>query len=283
MGLALLTKSFPALIVLPIFLILTIKPKEWLKNVGHCLLISTVALAVYLPWQMYIFNVFPQEAIWENNYNIRHLTEALEGHAGNAFWQLVYAAKIWNELIYIVFLWFVVFVSKRLKDRKLLSLIVWITMPYLFFSLVATKMIAYPLFTAPAIFTIEALFCWQLLDKPIKPLWFSKLLVITLIILAARYAYERVKPFDPQTGDRETAAMIKTWTPIFSKNKQTIVFNADAYIECMFYHNNCTAYPYLPKNKDIEYLNKLEYTIYIVKNSKIDSVNFAPSVQFLTF
>lgn len=281
-GLAVLTKSFPALIVLPIFFILTIKKGELLRTLGHCFLILTVAIAVYAPWQIYIFKTFPQEAAWENYYNFLHLTEAVEGHTGSVFWQLSYAAKIWNELIYIVFLWFAFLVSKNLKDEKILSLSIWLLIPYLFFSFVPTKMIAYPLFTAPAIFILEAMFFWHLLERPFKPVWLSKLLVIAIIVLAARYGYERVKPFDAQKEDKMTATAIKNWSLIFNKNTRNVVFNVENYVECMFYHDNCVAYPYLPQNKDIENLNKLGYTIYIVENFKIDTTAFAHfNIHFL--
>jgi 4-amino-4-deoxy-L-arabinose transferase-like glycosyltransferase len=282
MGCAFLTKSFPALITLPIFFILIIRRNEWVKTLINSCIILVMALIIYLPWQVYIYVWFPQEAIFENQYNLLHLTEALEGHTGSVFWQLDYARIIWNELIYIVFIWFIVFVSKQFYNKKLLSLTIWLVVPYLFFSLVATKMIAYPLFTAPAIFIIEALFCWQLLDKPIKPVWLSKFLVIALIVLAARYGYERVKPFDNPSKDTRIATTIKNWQPIFSKNEKNVVFNVDNYIECMFYHNNCIAYPSIPQIKEIEDLHTLGYAIYMVNNSKIDSIKFSNlGIQFL--
>ncbi len=281
-GLAILTKSFPDLIVLPIFFILTIKKGALLKTLGHCFVILVLALAVYAPWQIYIYKTFPQEAMWENYYNFLHLTEAVEGHTGSVFWQLAHASKIWNELIYIVFLWFIVFVSKRLKDEKIVSLSIWLIISYVFFSFVPTKMIAYPLFTAPAVFIIEALFCWDLLERPFKPVWLSKLLVTAIIVLAARYGYERVKPFDDQKQDKMMASAIKNWSSIFSKNQKNVVFNVENYIECMFYHDNCVAYPYLPQSKDIDDLTKLGYTLYIVDNSKIDTATFANSnIRFL--
>ena len=143
-------------------------------------------------------------------------------------------------------------------------------------------MIAYPLFTAPAVFIIEALFCWRLLEQPFKPVWLSKLLVTAIIVLAARYGYERVKPFDDQKQDKMVAETLKSWEPIFNKNQKNVVFNVENYVECMFYHDNCVAYPYLPQNKDIAYLNQLGYTIYIVADSKIDTTTFAHSnIQFL--
>jgi 4-amino-4-deoxy-L-arabinose transferase-like glycosyltransferase len=274
MGLAILTKSFPALIVIPIFFTLTIKQNGSAKALVHCFLILVTALVIYLPWQIYIYNNFPQEAIWENHYNFLHLTEAVEGHTGNAFWQLSYALKIWNELIYIVFLWFMFFASKRLNNEKIVSLIIWIVVPYLFFSLVATKMIAYPLFTAPAVFIIEALFCWQLIENPFKPAWLSKLLIIAIIVLAARYGYERVKPFENQLKDNKIATTIKNWAVVFSKNEKNVLFNSENHIECMFYHDNCIAYPYIPTTQNIDSLQQLGYTVFMIKNSKIDTSHF---------
>jgi hypothetical protein len=143
----------------------------------------------------------------------------------------------------------------------------------LFFSFVPTKMIAYPIFTAPAIFMIEAMFCWKLIETPSKPSWINKLLVALIIFLAARYGYERVKPFDAQKEDKMVVTKIKNWAYIFNQNEKNVIFNTEHYIELMFYFDNCVAYPYIPENKDIKYLNQLGYTIYIV-DVKIDTTKF---------
>jgi 4-amino-4-deoxy-L-arabinose transferase-like glycosyltransferase len=282
MGLAFLTKSFPALIVLPIFFLLTIDDNKWLKTSLTMLLILIISGIIYMPWQLYIYTVFPQEASWENALNLRHLREVIEGHDGDNFKQILWMIKIWNELIYIVFAWFIYAVFKRKMDNKTLSLIAWIGIPYLFFSIVATKMIAYPLFTAPAIFIIEASFCWFLIEKGTKFLVFNKILLVAIIVLAIRYGYERVHPFKSDSFDLTTAESIKNCRTIFNKNDKNVVFNADNYVEFMFYHDNCVAYPKVPNKAEIDALNQLNYSIFIVNNSAIDTNNFKQfNVQFL--
>lgn len=82
-GVAILCKWLPALIVLPIWLLFVIDNDSQLSYRKIAVdLISVVILisAIFIPWQLYIHAKFPLEAAFESEYNLRHLFEALEGH-----------------------------------------------------------------------------------------------------------------------------------------------------------------------------------------------------------
>ena len=65
-GLAILCKWLPALIVFPIVIMLLSYYKFTLKEIiGKVLIMLGALLVVAAPWQIYIFTVFPEEAAWE--------------------------------------------------------------------------------------------------------------------------------------------------------------------------------------------------------------------------
>ena len=265
LGCALLTKSFPALIVLPIFFLLSVDSIGFKRTAAYSFVLILVAFSLYLPWQYYIFQQFPNEAQWENNYNFQHLYEAVEGHSGEWWWHLDEARIVWNELIYIIFLWFLFYFFKNRSDKKLWALLIWIMLPYVFFSAVATKMWAYILFTAPAIFIVEASFLVHIKHVETRFTHLKNIVFYVVVLLAIRYSYERVKPFPNATYKASVyrAQKIKEFAPFFLGKDKNIVFGLDNYIECMFYHDNTIAYLNIPNDGIMDSLKRLNYTLFI--------------------
>ncbi len=91
LGLAILTKWLPALIVIPIWFLLLLDTKKYSlpKIALQFIIIAVVCTLVFLPWQLYIFNTFPLEANWESSYNLKHITQVLEEREGSwyFFWR----------------------------------------------------------------------------------------------------------------------------------------------------------------------------------------------------
>jgi len=112
-GLAILTKWLPGLIVFPLYFVLNFKNKNLLHLLTEMLLMATMTIVVALPWQLYASSMFPLEYQWEQHYNTLHLTEALEGH-GKPWWYFIDRIRITvNELVYLVFGWFVYRILKK--------------------------------------------------------------------------------------------------------------------------------------------------------------------------
>jgi 4-amino-4-deoxy-L-arabinose transferase-like glycosyltransferase len=282
MGSAILTKWFPALIVLPIFIILTLNTEGLGKTIFNTLFILGVSCLVFLPWQFYIFNHFPNEAKWENEYNFLHLTQALESHSGAWWWYIDYARKQWNELILIAFPWFLFGFSKKMDKIKWFTLVTWILIPYVFFSIAATKMVSYILFTAPAIFIVLSSFWWNLKDNPLKIKWLNKLILTAMIVLAVRYCYERMWFFRDNSEPINKTVWMKSLNQKI-KNEKTVIFNWDSYIEGMFF-TPFIMYPNLPTDEQLKDIKAKGYDVYIVKTASLpsDFLN-KPNIQFLDF
>jgi len=270
MGAAILSKWLPALIVLPIWLLIVLDSgKANYKTIALQFLVVLISgLATFLPWQIYIFTNFPAEAAWESNYNIRHLHEAIEEHQGSVFYFLDKIRIIYGELIYLPLLWFFYRTAKDPRNLKRLAITTWFLIPFLFFSFASTKMQAYLLFTSPALFLITADFFMTISDykMQVKWKWLINIALILLIALPVRYSFERIKPFSKIDKNPEWVANLKALNK--DVNKKVVLFNYANPVEAMFY-TDMIVYRQLPDIQTINRLIREGYTVIINDDGKL--------------
>jgi len=150
-GLAVLTKWLTALVVLPLlFYLLWTHHGKFARGVAQVLTIGCVALAVFFPWQFYILEQYPVLAETEYAYNRRHITEVLGGHEGGWWFYLDSFRRVFGETVFIVLAFFTFHFYKN-RSPAVCFLLIWLVVPLLFFSVVATKMSGYLLLTYPAV------------------------------------------------------------------------------------------------------------------------------------
>lgn len=122
------------------------------KEVLHYMLALVVCAAVFLPWQFYIFYRFPVEAAYELQYNAKHLTSVVEGHAGDYMYYLNYFDLYFGDYLYflIPFGLLLVLFLKRYHNKITLSLAVFFLLTFIFFNfIVPTKIISYVMIVVP--------------------------------------------------------------------------------------------------------------------------------------
>ncbi len=175
-GLAVLAKWLPGLLPIPVWLALAWRRQRRGRIAAGLAVIVAFAGAVALPWQVYIRHAFPLEASWESSYNFRHLLVPLEGLGGSPLFHWARMPRYFGELIYLPVIWLLVeagracFAGTRrrgspLAGDNLLPLAVWLLLPYVVFSLAATKLGGYVMVAAPALFLAEAAFWLWLWDQ----------------------------------------------------------------------------------------------------------------------
>jgi len=265
-GIAILSKWLPALIVLPIWLLLVLDSKKFnLKEIlVHFALLCIVTAVIFLPWQIYIHKAFPLEAQWESSFNIKHLTEILDDQGGPFYYHFNKVRIIFGELIYLPLIWFLWKSVKNWRNYRRLLITIWFLVPFLFFSFAATKMQAYTLFTAPAIFIITALF-WHYLyfyRQRIGYKWLTWPVLALLLLLPVRYSFERIKPFEKRERNPVWAQELRALNRTIADKSKVVIFNVDRPVETMFYIN-CTAYPQIPDKNILQELTESGYTLFI--------------------
>lgn len=265
-GAAILSKWLPALIVLPIWLLLVVDSKQFDAKAifKHFVKLVATVLVVVVPWQIYIYAAFPQEAPWESSYNIRHIFEILDGHGGPWYYYLEQLRIGYGDLIYLTLLWFLWKSMKQLKDFKMMTVAIWFIVPFLFFSFIKTKMEGYILFVAPSLFLITAAFWNELagMKKGHRYAWLITLVLFLLIALPIRYSIERIRPFMKREGAPPWVADLKSINGK-AAYKDAVLFNYPRPIEAMFY-TGMAVYVELPDSVVIDSL---------VKNGRIVLIN----------
>ena len=259
LGLAVLTKWWVGLIIIPVFFILTLQKTGWKRALGWSILVLSTGLLIALPWQVYIHLHFPLEAAWESRFNLLHFTEVLEGHVHPWWFFLDRARTNWNELIYPAWLFFAYLLMKNRSRPEYWAIAIWSFLPYLVFSAAMTKMQGYILFTAPAQFMILALFLGFLSGRfNTRMGWAFRFVFAAVILLGLRYGYERARFFWPPEAQAAMNKDIKALTT--QLDEKTVVFNTPYFIEIMFY-TPAIAYERMPTEEDLNKLTKAGYQI----------------------
>ena len=115
------------------------------KEIILIVLSLAIAVLVFLPWQIYIFQAFPVESTFEAQWNSRHITEALENQAGPWYYYILQMplqfGKICASLIPLGLFSLFAFSRNRLL---LVALLFCLIVPYAFFSIIVqTRMPSY--------------------------------------------------------------------------------------------------------------------------------------------
>lgn len=263
-------KWLPALIVIPVWWLLNFERGKFFRSSIQVVMVLLIVLALVLPWQFYIFHTFPKEAAWESTFNWLHIVRALDGHVGSWYFHIVKGTVIWNEFIWVAFAWFLWATYQSGFPKQNLALIIWITVPYLFFSIVKTKMDGYIFFTGPAMFIVLSSFWWFVYEnfntnvtlRLVKILFLS-----SIVLLSIRYSIDRIKPFHQEQEDIIATRTIKNLTSEVL-NPKTVFFNTRYNISIMFY-TSFIAYEYMPSLEQINNVEEQGYDVVIIDEGNI--------------
>lgn len=279
LGLAILTKWLGALVALAPWLALTAGRVPHRRALLALLAVLTLAAAVAVPWQIHTRHAFPEEAAFEADYTARHVFEAVEGHSASAAYYVAGMPRTFGELIYLPVLWFAWRLARRGLDRRGAALAVWVAVPYLVFSVVATKMPAYVMTAAPALFLIQAAFWWHVYDALPAARWrrWGVVLLALLLLLPLRYGLERVKPFQGFGLEPAWARDLRSLPDRLGPGR-SVLFGTAHPIEAMFY-TPWPAYSVLPDAAQVRDLNARGYRVVVVQDDRPPAV-LGPETEY---
>jgi len=311
-GLAVLTKWLPGLLAIPVWLALAWGRQPRRRIAAGLAAIAAVGAAVALPWQLYVRGAFPLEARWESAYNLHHLLVPIEGLGGSPLYHLLNMPRYFGELIYLPVAWFLISLvypawrpPRRPAQRAALApagqaapaprapgsstlelapLATWLLLPYVAFSLAATKLGGYVMVAAPALFIVEAAFWLWLWDcrsgpphrpaaapdprRELRPAaaraWKAArwALLVLLPLLPLRYTVERLK-IRPGYDRNPPWARALRQLPARLGPGPVVLFHLDRPIEAMFY-TPYTAYPGVPTLLQAQSLTRAGYRVVVL-------------------
>lgn len=244
------------------------------KQITHALLALAITCVVFLPWQIYIQQHFPEEASYERAFTRNHINESIEGFDGSYTYYLHYFPVQYAYgliLLFVVGLYFF-FKSKISAIHKIIIFSATI-IPYLFFSLlVTTKVLGYVFIIAPFIllicgFAFQGLYEYIITRKNRKPG-----IIILVILLAAccfinlKYGHLQKLRFKGKSSYNWENREDKMHNTTIYKSLHSDTYNGYIILNCkamedpeaMFYSGR-NVYSWYPNEKTIDSLQALGY------------------------
>lgn len=271
-GFAYLTKSLFGLLALPIWAGIRLQYAIVTDVAKEILAAAVVAAAIAASWTIYTARAFPLEAAYERSYALRHITEVMENQGGPAWSYVWEMPRFFGELVWIPLGAAVWLVLTRRATAAHRSLLAWIAIPYLVFSVMATKMPAYVMVAAPAIFILQADFWLRVRERRAgaatkgRRAWLAACLLV-LALLPARYLLGPTGPLESRDRNPVWAQQLRALNQHIGAQR-AVLFNVPSHIEAMFY-TPYAAYDYPPKPGQVELLRRQGYAVYVFDNGTL--------------
>ncbi len=238
MGLAIMSKWQPGLIVLVILFVYHFDKTKWVRHFMFCSLSLITSLLVVLPWALHCWTHFPAEAKWMAGALFHPMTIQIPGNDGTWYSYLTDFGNFFGYPTYLLCFIAILFAMKQ-QSRILLTLAIWIMVPLAVFSMAEIKRGTYLMISAPAVFILLAFF----LTEKIPQMRYDKLvkaLSLVSVLSIAIYSVEKLYLFSSKKSrTKDWSIRLKNMNPA----PGSIIYDEPHAIEMMFYHD-VTAYPY---------------------------------------
>ena len=190
----------------------------------------------------------------------------MENHGG-AWWSyFTWLPRLYGELVAIPIVWFAVRAATRADGRPAAATtLTWFLVPYVVFSLMATKLPAFVATAAPAVFLMQAVFWCHLRDRLQSfGAWTRRFTIVLLALLALLPARQLLEP----TGPLEIRDRFPQWTREMRALRDrlgvedAVIFNMPRAIEVMFY-SPYVAYTRMPANDEVQRLRSRRIAVVV--------------------
>ena len=166
-GAAVLNKWLPGLMVFGgwgLAILFNKTDRMKLKSYLHILFAFLVSIVVFLPWQIYTFIKFPNEARFEYDFNLLHFKEPIENHGGNWEYYFNNLGALYGKgdaIPWILLIGFLLLLKYIRNNRYRVFALTSVIGVYGFYTFAATKMLSFPIIVSVFAFLSFAL----VLDK----------------------------------------------------------------------------------------------------------------------
>jgi len=257
-GLAFLSKSWPALVIVPVIVLFMYGSDVRLSRSLKCLgAILFAALIVAAPWSVYATTTFPEASAIAAAAHWRHFTVSIEEHGRPWTYYWSQLPMIHGELAPIALIWFLAGPFRE-RPREHAGLLFWWLIPYVVFSLALTKMPGYTAIAAPALCIIIAMAIerWSSATTWPKVLRVPALIgAVGLVLLPLRFSLDRTRPL--------AAAQQRYVIPqeLVRASSRTVITNCPVPIEVMYHTAVVAAYDRSLTPMEADRVSALGYVI----------------------
>ena len=239
--------------MLPVILLVFARDMPWPRALAQTGLAGAVAVAVALPWTIYTWRRWPMETEWETVYTVLHVSQLVEAATGGPLVYVQDLPRFFGELTAVSLVLSAIWLYRRPAFLPRAIPFVWFVAPYAFFSSVATRMPAFVMVSAPAIFLLHANAWWTLRGR-VAALAGTKraALWVLLVLMAAapvRYLFEPTSVLERRSRDSPAVERARGLQARLGGD-DAVIFNMPGAIEAMFY-SPFTVYESLPSEDQV--------------------------------
>ena len=267
-GAGLLTKTFPALVAVPVaFACFTAVAGIRPAILWTCAMVAGAA-TVAGPWTLFIWNRFPIEAAAESSYTILHISAVVEGQQTRWWTYLADLPRFFGELTPIGLGLGAAAVAANATRPEQRLLLVWLAVPYVVFSLVATRLPAYVMIAAPAIFILLAAGVDRgrdLLPARGPGRAVGVAVLVLMVLLTGRFLLEPRGPMEKRDRSPSFARQLER-LPERVGLADAVLFNVPKPIDTMFY-TRYTAYERMPTESEVNEIRAAGRTVLIYQRN----------------
>ena len=265
MGLGILAKSLPALLIAVVAVTAWMSTSSWRRTPALIARLVTGAAVISLPWYVYTRVAFPGQARAAGEYTLLHMTTVIEGHHGSVWSYVQSMPHLFGELVYVPVVWFLIRAFRGEASSSERAIAAWLVVPYVVFSLMATKLTGFIAIAAPAVFLAQATTWVQLRDGLGKAgrRWHA-LAVTLLVLLLALPARLLLEPTGPLERRDRTPPSTRQWITLDDTLgvPHAVLFNVPRPFEVMFY-SGYEAYERMPSLDDVAALQRRGVPLFI--------------------
>lgn len=275
-GCAILNKWLTGLLVYAgwgVNILMHIKSKDLKSQIQKLFVSLTVCAVIFLPWQFYINYRFPEYAKFERALNLKHITEAVEGHEGG--YDYYYKLLSWylGDYVWVLFpIGFVILLlSKKLNRTAAIALATITIVPVTFFSfIVKTKMPSFVFILAPVAFICVAIAVHFITTIRIRnkiPYWGAICMCMIPIFNYTLLQQQFSNDDEYRSRKIHNTNVFKQLKTTLPKNIPIIMNTKDFEdIEVMFYVDNIVCYNYSISETDMNILRNKGVNIAVFKD-----------------
>lgn len=295
-GMAILTKWLVGLLIFGswgvlILVLLFFSQKEAFTHLKKAIKAFLVAACVSLPWNVFAAINYPNEYWHEFTYARKHFTEIIEGHGGGVlyYWENISTLFGGGLLIpALIVLSILLFAITIRGFNKKVVVLAFICIPYVFFTLAATKMENFVNIVSPVILIAVAVlivktgsFLRKKID--IHPAWNMAFIVILFPFLLRPNQSIKNHLFEDKTSRSYLESMQNSIKELSGDSKVYIYSGFENYehIIHMYYHES-VAIPHIPEARVLEEWRNQNIPVSIVYiNEKPALLNLPDNTQFI--
>lgn len=228
------------------------RPERRGLSPAHFIGAVLTSVLVFLPWQLYIFHRFPQEAHIEFARNAEHIFSVVEGHKGGYDYYLSHFNQYFGDIIELLVLPGMLYTlwARRIQKEHKYLLILPVLIVFLFFSfVVTTKVTGFFFVVYPLIIMMSALFLDAMLS--FIPKWRSA----SLLFLCPALAFWSLNPhkITDYTANKSYRDTKSAHTQVYKQLGQLmpagvrVLMNVSSFehADVMFYNPSIIAYQYV--------------------------------------